>query len=712
MDGGMVLSRIALAGNPNSGKTTLFNMLTGSSQRVGNWPGVTIDRKEGKIKSIGATLVDLPGIYSLSPYSPEEIVSRDFLLDDSPDVIVNIVDATNMERNLYLTSQLLDMGIPMVIALNMMDTVRKDGTLIDMEKLSRSLGCKVVGISALKGEGMDELIESMSSADQIPDPIHLSDTVENRISEISDVLRGKVPDKQLRWYSVKSLERDQLAIERIGDSWEEVSKIVEALEEAEDDESDSIIASERYESIGNMVVSSVESKRFSTDYTISDKIDRIVTNRWLGLPIFAGVMFFVYYISITTIGGWGTDWVNDVFFGDWMIPGLNGLLEGMSVDPVLIAFIVDGLMAGVGAVLGFLPQMLVLFLMLVILEDCGYMARIAFVMDRVFRRFGLSGKSFIPILIGTGCGVPGIMASRTIESERDRRITTMTTTFIPCAAKLPIIALIAGALFNGSAFIAVASYFIGILAILISGVILKKWPSLSGAPSEFIMELPPYHVPGISTVARSTMEKGWSFVRKAGTFILLACGLVWFLSTFSWGLVMVDNINDSILASIGNAITWIFVPLGWGTEWQFTVGTITGLLAKENVIGTFGVLFGFSEVAEAGNEIWSMIAGMITPIAGFSFLVFNLLCAPCFAAIGAMKRELGTWKATSVAVLYQTGLAYAVSLVIYQVGRLIIYGIFGFWTVVAFATVALIAYVFISKEPFSRMKHKISEVAI
>ena len=701
MDGGTELSRIALAGNPNSGKTTLFNRLTGSSQRVGNWPGVTIDRKEGKIKGIGATLVDLPGIYSLSPYSPEEIVSRDFLLDDGPDVIINIVDATNIERNLYLTSQLLDMGIPMVIALNMMDTVRKDGTLIDTEKLSKSLGCKVVGISALKGEGMDELIEAISSADQVPKPMLLSDGVENSISKISDVLRGKVSDKHLRWYSIKALERDQLAIERIDESWEEVSKIVEALEESEDDDSDSVVASERYQSIGNMVDSSVKAKRSSSDYTLSDKIDKIVTNRWLGLPIFAGVMFLVYYISITTIGGWGTDWVNEVFFGELVIPGVNDWLVGMSVSPILTGFIVDGLLAGVGAVLGFLPQLLVLFLLLVILEDCGYMARIAFVMDRVFRKFGMSGKSFIPILIGTGCAVPGIMASRTIESESDRRITTMTTSFIPCAAKLPIIAMIAGALFNGSALIAVVSYFIGIFAILISGLILKKWPSLSGTPSEFIMELPPYHVPGISTVSRSTLDRGWSFVRKAGTFILLASGLIWFLSSFSWGLVMVDDINDSILAAIGNAITWIFVPLGWGTEWQFTVGTITGLLAKENIIGTFGVLFGFSEVAEAGNEIWASVAAMITPIAGFSFLVFNLLCAPCFAAIGAMKRELGTWKATGAAVLYQTGLAYAASMVIYQIGILIIYGTFGFWTVVAFVTVILIAYILISKKPFS-----------
>ncbi len=558
---------------------------------------------------------------------------------------------------------------------------------------------------------MEELLEAVSSADEAPSPVRLSGPLEKSISEISENLRDKVPEEHLRWYSVKALERDVLAIERIGDSWNKISEIIEKLEKEEDEESDSLVASERYGSISDIVASSVKTKRTSGSYTTSDKIDRIVTHRWLGLPIFAGVMFLVYYISITTVGGWGTDWVNDVFFGEWAIPGAASWLEGMAVDPVLSAFIVDGLIAGVGAVLGFLPQMLVLFVLLVILEDSGYMARIAFVMDRVFRRFGLSGKSFIPILIGTGCGVPGIMASRTIESERDRRITAMTTTFIPCSAKLPIIALIAGALFGGSALVALASYFIGVLAILLSGIILKKWPSLSGTPSEFIMELPPYHVPGIATVIRSTFEKGWAFVRKAGTFILLACGIVWFLSAFDWSMSMVGDINDSMLADIGNAITWIFVPLGWGDEWQFSVGTITGLLAKENVVGTFGVLFGFSEVAESGDEIWPIIAAMLTPIAGFSFLVFNLLCAPCFAAIGAMRRELGTWKATGAAVLYQCLLAYAVSMVIFQIGSLLIYGTFGIWTVAAFATVALIAYILVSKEPFARYRHKTSEAA-
>ena len=703
---------IALAGNPNCGKTTLFNQLTGSSQKVGNWPGVTIDRKEGEIKKIDAIVVDLPGIYSLSPYSPEEIVSRDYLLYDNPDLVVNIVDATNMERNLYLTSQILDMGIPTVIALNMMDAVEKEGTEIDIEGMSRLLGCRVVGISALRGDGIDELIEAIDSAEEKPNPITLSNNSEKVIRQISEVLRGTVPDERLRWYAVKALERDSLAIEKIGDSWNQVSEFIEAYEKAEDDDSDSIVASERYEAIGKTVSSVLKSGRTPGEYTISDKIDKIVTNKWLGLPIFAGIMFIVYYISITTIGGWGTDWVNDVFFAEMVIPGTESYLESINVDPLLVAFVVDGLLAGVGAVLGFLPQMAVLFLLLVILEDSGYMARIAFIMDRVFRKFGLSGKSFIPLLIGTGCGVPGIMASRTIESERDRKITAMTTTFVPCSAKLPIIALIAGAWFDKSALIALASYFIGILAVLISGIILKKWPSLTGLPSEFIMELPPYRTPGPVAVIKSALSRVWSFVRKAGTFIMLACGIVWFLSAFDWSLALVDDINDSMLANLGNAVTWIFIPLGWGSEWQFTVGTITGLLAKENVIGTFGVLFGYADVAETGVEIWSIIASMVTPIAGFSFLVFNLLCAPCFAAIGAMRRELGTWKATGAAVLYQTTLAYSVSLIIYQIGTLLIYGTFGIWTAISVLVAMAMAYVLISKDPFGQYRKQSAEVTI
>lgn len=701
---------IALAGNPNSGKTTLFNRLTGSSQKVGNWPGVTIDRKEGMISDSGIKIVDLPGIYSLSPYSPEEIVSRDYLLYDEPDLVVNIVDATNMERNLYLTSQILDMGIPTVIALNMMDEVEKEGSKIDIEEMSRIMGCKVVGISALKGDGIDELVEAISVVDDKPKPIKLTKASENTVDLISDVLKGGVPDDKLRWYAIKTLEKDELAIKRIGDLWNDVTGLIENLEEEKDDESDSIVASERYDSIGEIVSKVLISTKIPGQYTTSDKIDRIVTNKWLGLPIFAGIMFIVYYISISTIGGWGTDWVNEVFFAEMVIPGVESFLVSNGVADLLVAFIVNGLLAGVGAVLGFLPQMAVLFLLLVILEDSGYMARIAFIMDRVFRRFGLSGKSFIPLLIGTGCSVPGIMASRTIESERDRKITAMTTSFVPCAAKLPIIALIAGAWFDKSALVALASYFIGIGAVLVSGIILKKWPSMTGTPSEFIMELPPYRTPGFFTVVKSTLDKVWSFVKKAGTFILLACGIVWFLSSFDWSLALVDNIDDSILANLGNAVTWMFVPLGWGTEWEFTVGTITGLLAKENMIGTFGVLFGFGDVSETGGEIWSIIATKVTPIAGFSFLVFNLLCAPCFAAIGAMRRELGSWKVTGAAVLYQTMLAYSVSLIIYQIGSLAIYGTFGIWTIISVLTAVVIVYILVSKDPFGQYRKKGMEV--
>lgn len=706
----MVNKTIALVGNPNSGKTTLFNRLTGSSQKVGNWPGVTIDRKEGEIKDIGITVVDLPGVYSLSPYSPEEIVSRDYLLYDDPDVVINIVDATNMERNLYLTSQILDMGIPTVIALNMMDEVEKEGSTIDIEKMSRILGCKVVGISALKGDGINELIRSLDSVKDKPKPIGLAKASEATVDKISEVLKGNVPEDKLRWFAVKVLEKDELAVERIGDLWNDVTGSIEDLEEAEDDESDSIVASERYDSIGDIVSEVLVSKRIPGQLTTSDKIDKIVTSKWLGLPIFAGIMFIVYYVSISTVGGWGTDWVNDVFFAEMVIPGVESYLESIEVAPLLVAFVVDGLLAGVGAVLGFLPQMAVLFLLLVILEDTGYMARIAFIMDRVFRRFGLSGKSFIPLLIGTGCGVPGIMASRTIESERDRKITAMTTTFVPCSAKLPIIALIAGAWFDKSALIALASYFIGIAAVLVSGIILKKWPSLTGTPSEFIMELPPYRTPGPVSVVKSAFDKVWSFVKKAGTFIMLACGIVWFLSAFDWSLTLVDDINDSILANLGNAVTWIFVPLGWGTEWQFTVGTITGLLAKENIIGTFGVLFGYSDISETGEGIWSIIATMVTPVAGFSFLVFNLLCAPCFAAIGAMRRELGSWKATGAAVLYQTTLAYAVSMIVFQFGSLLFYGTFGLWTAVSVLVALAIAYILVSKDPFGQYRKMAMEV--
>ena len=697
--------RIALAGNPNCGKTTMFNRLTGSSQRVGNWPGVTIDRKEGRLKGHDdATVIDLPGIYSLSPYSPEEIVSRNFLINDRPDVIINIVDATNLERNLYLTMQILDIGIPVVIALNMIDSVRREGTSIDTDTLSESLGCKVIETSALKGEGLDELIEA---AIRTRDPhsespaILFSDRLESYVSSVSKAVEGSVPGQNIRWNSIKLLEKDQTVVTELDKPvWtEKVEPIIQSLEKEFDDDSECIIAEERYSQIERIVSVSVKKNKDTEKLSASDKVDRIVTNRWLGLPIFAGIMFFVYYISISTVGALGTDWVNDTLFGEYIIPGVRTWLEDASVNPALIGLVVDGIIGGVGAVLGFLPQIIILFILLVILEDCGYMARIAFVMDRIFRRFGLSGKSFIPVLIGTGCGVPGIMASRTIESTRDRRITAMTTTFIPCSAKLPIIALIAGALFMGSAWIALSAYFLGILCILMSGIILKKWRSLSGEPSPFIMELPPYHIPGMITVVKSTLDRGWAFVKKAGTFILLACSLVWFLSTFSWNLTMVESINSSMLADIGNSICWIFKPLGWG-NWQFSVATITGLLAKENVVGTFGVLFNFAEVSEDGNEIWTVIASMLTPIAGFSFLAFNLICAPCFAAIGAMKRELGDWRSTGFAVLYQCVFAYVIAMIIYQFGSLLIYGTFGIWTVVAAMLLIGLIYLLVSKDPF------------
>lgn len=696
--------RIALAGNPNCGKTTMFNRLTGSSQRVGNWPGVTIDRKEGRLKGHHATVIDLPGIYSLSPYSPEEIVSRNFLIEERPDVIIDIVDATNLERNLYLTMQILDLGIPVVIALNMIDSIRKGGTSIDADLLSRSLGCKVIETSALRGEGLEELIKATVSADNLQGNrpvLHFSERIEHYVSDVSKAIEGKVPEQNVRWNAIKLLEKDQTVISELDKRvWtENIEPIIRSLEKEFDDDSECVIAEERYSQIERIVSASVKRDNTPGKTSASDKIDRVVTNRWLGLPIFAGVMFFVYYISISTVGSWGTDWVNDTLFGEYIVPGARTWLENANVDPALTGLVVDGIIGGVGAVLGFLPQMIVLFVLLVILEDCGYMARIAFVMDRIFRRFGLSGKSFIPVLIGTGCGVPGIMASRTIESERDRRITAMTTTFIPCSAKLPIIALIAGALFMGSAWIALSAYFLGILCILMSGIILKKWKSLSGEPSPFIMELPPYHVPGIITVVKSTLDRGWAFVKKAGTFILLACSLVWFLSTFSWNLTMVESINDSMLANIGNSICWIFEPLGWG-NWQFSVATLTGLLAKENVVGTFGVLFNFAEVSEDGNEIWTIIASMLTPIAGFSFLAFNLICAPCFAAIGAMRRELGDWRSTGFAVLYQCVFAYVIAMIIYQFGSLFIYGTFGIGTVAAAILVVGLIYLLVSKDPF------------
>ncbi len=699
------MKTIALVGNPNSGKTTLFNKLTGSSQRVGNWPGVTIDRKEGKLKGLDDyTVVDLPGIYSLSPYSPEEVVSRDYIVNEKPDMIVNVVDASNLERNLYLTVQLLEMDIPSVVVLNMMDIAESKGITINVASLEKELGCRIVTTTAVKNRGVDDIknvVSSVSGGQKAP--VRFDEDVENALDEISEKI--DIEPSLKRWASIKAFERDPAVEDKING---DVSEIIEKIEEDYDDSSESIITDQRYTYICEMVSRVCKVDSSVSGETLSDKIDKIVTNKWLGLPIFIGIMYLVYYISISTIGTMGTDWVNDTLFGEWILPGVSDWLASNNVDAVISGFIVDGLIGGVGAVLGFLPQMLVLFLILVILEDCGYMARIAFVMDRIFRRFGLSGKSFIPVLVGTGCGVPGVMASRTIESERDRRITAMTTTFIPCSAKMPIIALIAGALFGGSALVALSAYFLGVLCILVSGIILKKWKSLSGDPAPFIMELPPYHVPLIINVIRSTLERGWAFVKKAGTFILLACAVVWFLSTFDFSFKMVDDINSSMLASIGNAIGFIFSPLGFG-DWEFTVATITGLLAKENVVGTFGVLFGIEGVSEAGEEIWTILSTRITPVAGYAFLAFNLICAPCFAAIGAIRRELGTWKSTGYAVLYQTVLAYGVALMIYQFGTLICYGTFSIGVISAVIVLLLLGYVLIAKDPFKNGTSEVQE---
>lgn len=692
------MKTVALAGNPNCGKTTLFNKLTGSSQRVGNWPGVTIDRKEGKIKGLDDTIVvDLPGIYSLSPYSPEEIISRDFLMKDRPDVILNIVDASNIERNLYLTVQLLEMGIPTVIVLNMMDIAESKGFTFDIDGMEKALGCKVIPATASKNKGMDAVKEAIRTIDIIPsDPVRFENDVEDAISSIEPKITGIDPVLK-RWAAIKALERDDLVSDNVT---EDISDIIDNIEKKYDDCTESIITDQRYKSICSIVADTRKLKGETQKELFADNIDKIVTNRWLGLPIFALVMGLIYYISITTIGDWATSWVNDVLFGEIIIPGVSDWFAQMEVNEILSGLVVDGIISGVGAVLGFLPQMLVLFVLLVILEDCGYMSRIAFILDRIFRKFGLSGKSFIPVLVGMGCGVPGVMASRTIESDRDRRITAMTTTFIPCGAKLPVIALIAGALFGNSSLVALSIYLMGILCILLSGIILKKWKSLSGDPAPFIMELPPYHAPSIFNIISTSLQRGWAFVRNAGTIILLSTVIIWFLSSFGWSFEMVENTADSILASIGSAISFIFAPLGFG-DWQFTVGTITGLVAKENIVATLGVLFDFAEVSESGEEIWSLFAAMLTPVAGYSFLAFNMICAPCFAAIGAMHRELGTWKATGIAVLYQTALAYAIALIIYQIGSpLLGYGYSIPGIIFAVAALLVIVYLLVAKDPF------------
>ncbi|HIS68247.1 MAG TPA: ferrous iron transport protein B [Candidatus Gallacutalibacter stercoravium] len=781
--------RIALAGNPNSGKTTLFNALTGANQFVGNWPGVTVEKKEGKLKKHhDVTITDLPGIYSLSPYTLEEVVARNYLINERPDAILNIVDGTNLERNLYLTTQLTELGIPVVVAINMMDVVKKKGDLIRIEELSRELGCKVVEISALKGTGVMEAAEEAVTAAQSTKtvPMHsFNGAVEHAIAHIEEAALHDLPAEQQRWYAIKIFERDEKVLAQLKLDpavLEHIEADIKAAEKEMDDDAESIITNERYVYIAS-IIKGCYKKKNAGRLTTSDKIDKVVTNRWAALPIFAVVMCIVYYISVTTVGTIFTDWANDGVFGDgwhlfsigaadyeaaseeYVVPGaivdafetaaedadldpdsaedltttaylyddngnveeeipvdyaayteaaaieepdpanygiwvpgipvlVGGALEAANCVDWLQGLILDGIIAGVGAVLGFVPQMLVLFLFLAFLEGCGYMARIAFVMDRIFRKFGLSGKSFIPMLIGTGCGVPGVMASRTIENDRDRKMTIMTTTFIPCGAKLPIIALIAGALFGGAWWVAPSAYFVGIAAIVISGIMLKKTKMFAGDPAPFVMELPAYHWPTVGNVLRSMWERGWSFIKKAGTIILLATILVWFTSNFGWadGQFGMVDMNNSILAAIGNAIAWIFIPLGWG-NWQAAVGTVTGLIAKENVVGTFGVLYGgFDEVAENGWEIWSNMQAAFTPLSAYSFLIFNLLCAPCFAAIGAIKREMNSAKWTWFAIGYQCVFAYAVSLVVYQLGMLFSGSGNIIGSIVAFIIVAFILY--------------------
>ena len=710
--------KIALAGNPNCGKTTLFNDLTGSNQYVGNWPGVTVEKKEGRLKGQKDVVIqDLPGIYSLSPYTLEEVVARGYLVNEKPDAILNIIDGTNIERNLYLTTQLIELGIPVVMAVNMIDLVRKNGDKIDLKKLSAELGCQAVEISALKGEGSMKAAEMAVAAAKSGKagelPHVFTGSVEHAIAHIEESIQGKVDDRFLRWYAVKLFERDDKVQQELKLDKALVDHIDQHIADCEkemDDDAESIITNQRYAYINTVVEKAVRKKARVEHLTVSDKIDQVVTNRIFALPIFALIMFLMYALSMGTsiadggisIGSFATDWTNDVLFGEIVPNALGGFLESVGVAGWLYGLIMDGIVAGVGAVLGFVPQMLVLFFLLSILEDIGYMARVAFIMDRIFRKFGLSGKSFIPMLIGSGCGVPGIMASRTIENDRDRKMTIMTTTFVPCGAKLPIIALIAGALFNGASWVAPSAYFVGIAAIICSGIILKKTKLFAGDPAPFVMELPAYHWPTVSNVLRSMWERGWSFIKKAGTIILMSTIVLWFLMNFGWvdgsfGMLEAEQLNDSILASIGSVIAPLFAPLGWG-DWKMAVAAVSGLIAKENVVGTFGILFGFGEVAEDGAEIWGQLAGSLSTVAAYSFLVFNLLCAPCFAAMGAIKREMNNTKWFFTAIGYQTLLAYVVSLCIYQIGNLFIGGGFGIGTVVA--VLLVIGFVYLLVRPY------------
>jgi ferrous iron transport protein B len=723
--------KIALAGNPNSGKTTLFNALTGANQFVGNWPGVTVEKKEGCLKGHkDINIMDLPGIYSLSPYSLEEIISRNYLLEEKPDVIVNIIDGTNLERNLFLTTQLLEMGIPVVAAVNMIDEVERSGDRIDFAKLEKVLGCPVAAISALKGTGVREMAEkAVAAAEQGKAPkniVTFSPAVEEGIAEISAHIGGVETDKR-RYYAIKLLERDEKIIQKL--PVQAAEGIVKKAEEACGDRLESLISEDRYRFIGSIIPGCYQKKRRGME-SVSDKIDRVVTNRVLALPIFAVVIFLVYFVSVTTVGTWVTDWTNDGLFGEgfhlfgigtaafeeaaelgdadpaefgvWM-PGIpvviGGWLEAAGTADWLSGLILDGIVGGVGAVLGFVPQMLVLFLFLAALESCGYMARIAFILDRIFRRFGLSGKSFIPMLVSTGCGIPGIMSSRTIENQADRRLTVMTATFMPCGAKLPVIAMISGAVFGGVWWVAPSAYFIGIASVIMSGIILKKTKPFAGDVSPFIMELPAYRMPGVINVLRAMWERGWSFIKKAGSIILLSAVVIWFLSSFGFteeGFGMVEDMNDGLLAALGSAIAVVFAPLGFGT-WDATVATITGLIAKENVVGTMGVLYGFAEVSEEGEEMWEAFASQFTVLSAYAFLLFNLYCPPCFAAIGAIKREMNNAKWTGFAVAYQLAWGYVLALIVYQLGRFFGGNGFNAGTVAGIAALGLLVWLLVRK---------------
>ncbi len=713
--------KIALAGNPNSGKTTLFNNLTGSNQYVGNWPGVTVEKKEGKLKGHKHVLIqDLPGIYSLSPYTLEETVARAYLVKEKPDAIINIVDGTNIERNLYLTTQLIELGIPVVVAVNMIDLVRKNGDRIDLAKLAAALGCEVMEMSALKGEGSLAVAEkAMVLAEESKSrslPHVFTGSVEHTLAHIEEAVKNLVDERNLRWYAIKLFERDSMIQQELKLSPDLLTSLETHIRECEqemDDDAESIITNQRYAYINKIMDSAVRKKAVKHSLSASDKIDRIVTNRILALPIFAAIMWAVYTIAIGTVGDFLTGWTNDVLFGEMIVGNLGEWMESLGIAAWLTGLVVDGIVSGVGAVIGFVPQMLVLFLLLSILEDVGYMARVAFIMDRIFRKVGLSGKSFIPMLVASGCGVPGIMASRTIENDRDRKMTIITTGFIPCGAKMPIIALFAGALFGGSGLVAVSAYFIGVGAVITSGIILKKTKLFAGDPAPFVMELPAYHVPAASNVLRATWERGWSFIKRAGTVILTASVVLWFLQAFGFtdgAFGMVEDNNGSLLAAIGGVVAPLFSPLGFG-NWQGAVATFTGLIAKENVVGTFGVLYNFAEVSEDGAEIWSLLAADFTQLSAYSFMIFNLLCAPCFAAMGAIRREMNSAKWTWFAIGYMCGFAYLISLIVYQLGLLFTGAGFGIGTVLGIAGLAVLVYFLFRKNNYQEQEHSVKRVA-